>query len=232
MINMTFTVTATKRSGVGRGASRRLRYADQVPAIVYGGGKEPQPISIEHRPLMHALENEAFYSHILTLEIDGEKERVVLKDLHRHPYKPRLMHMDLQRVSETEKLVMRVPLHFIGADVSPGVKQAGGVVSHLLSEIEVRCLPADLPEYIEIDMSPLNLNETVHLSQLKLAKGVEIVALAHGEDKPVVTIYIPRAIVETVVEAAPVTVVAGATETAEDGEPSKDGKGETSSGKK
>lgn len=208
MKDNTFTLTATKRSGVGRGASRRLRYADQVPGIIYGAGKAPQAITVEHRPLSHALENEAFYSHILTLELEGATETVVLKDLQRHPFKPRLTHVDFQRVSATEKLTMRVPLHFVGADVAPGVKLGGGIVSHLLSEVEIRCLPANLPESIEVDMSQLNLNDTVHLSDLKLPKDVEVVALAHGENKPVVTIYVPRAAVEATGEtAAPVTIV-------------------------
>lgn len=222
MTDATFTLTATKRSGVGRGASRRLRYADQVPAIVYGAGKEPQNITINHRSLVRALENEAFYSHILTLELDGKTEKVVLKDIQRHPYRPSIMHIDLQRVSADEKLTMLIPLHFMGADVAPGVKQDGGVVSHLLSEVEVRCLPADLPEYIEVDIAQLKLNETIHLSGLKLPKGVEIVALAHGEDKPVVTIYIPRAIVEPVEEVTPETIVEGAAP--EEGEEGKEGK--------
>jgi large subunit ribosomal protein L25 len=191
-----FTITATARGDTGKGASRRLRHADRVPAIVYGAGKKPENISVEHNVLNLALQSEAFYTRILTLNVDGKQEKVILRDLQRHPFKPRILHMDLQRISATEKLTMRIPLHFKGGDVAPGVKLAGGLISHLMSEVEVRCLPADLPEFIEVDLSSLELNQAVHLSSLVLPKGVEIVELLHGEDKPVATVYIPRAVVE------------------------------------
>lgn len=189
----TFTITATARGDIGKGASRRLRRANRVPAIVYGSGKNPESISLEHNAIYTALQNEAFYSRILTLNLDGKEEKVVLRDLQRHPFKPRILHMDLQRISETEKLHMRIPLHFKGSDVAPAVKLAGGLITHLMNEIEVRCLPADLPEFVEVDLSKLELNQTIHLSNLPLASGVEIVDLIHGEDRPVATAYIPRA---------------------------------------
>lgn len=225
-----FKLTATTRKDVGKGASRRLRRRETVPAIVYGAGKEPTPISVEHNALMLALQNEAFYSHILTLNLDGNEEKVILRDLQRHPYRPRLLHMDLQRISATEKFTMRVPLHFMGGAMAPGVKQGGGLISHLMTEIEIRCLPADLPEFIEADLSKLELNQALHLSELVLPKGVEILDLVHGEDKPVATVYIPRA----TSEEAPTTVTAVAGEEAAAGQAGGEGeaKGENkSSGK-
>jgi large subunit ribosomal protein L25 len=202
-MKQSFTLNATLRGDLGKGASRRLRHDDKVPGIVYGAGKEPSSIVVEHNPLLRLLQHESFYTRILDLVIDGHKEQVVLRDLQRHPFKPRILHLDLQRISATEKIAMNIPLHFIGGDVAPGVKVAGGIVSHLMSDVEVRCLPKFLPEFIDVDLSKVELNQTVHLSDLKLDKEVEIVALAHGENKGVATIYIPRAVVEDT--AAPVS---------------------------
>lgn len=198
-----YTLTAVNRVDVGKGASRRLRHADSIPAIVYGTNKAPQAITLIHNQVSNALKNEAFYSSILTLDIDNKAEKVVVKDMQRHPYKPRILHMDFQRVSETEKLTMNIPLHFVGGDVAPGVKVDGGLISHLASEVAIRCLPKDLPEFLEVDLSGLKINEAAHLSNIKLAAGVEIVDLIHGDDRAVATVYIPRAVVEEV--AAPVT---------------------------
>ena len=191
---------------MGKGASRRLRRADQVPGIVYGAGKEPEMIVIEHSPLLRLLTNESFYTQILDLDIADKKEHVILRDLQRHPFKPRILHIDLQRISATEKIAMHIPLHFIGGELAPGVKVAGGLISRLMSNIEVRCLPKHLPEFIEVDLSKLEINQTIHLSNLKLPAGVEIVAIIHGEDKPVATAYIPRVVVEE--ETAPVAAAA------------------------
>ncbi|MDR1057703.1 MAG: 50S ribosomal protein L25/general stress protein Ctc [Coxiellaceae bacterium] len=201
-MTQTFTISATARSDMGKGASRRLRRANKVPGIVYGASKAPIGIAVDNEALLQLLEQESSYTKILDLDVGGIKEQVILKDLQRHPFKPRVLHLDLQRISATEKLVIRVPLHFIGGDVAPGVKVAGGLISHLMSDVEVRCLPKDLLEFIEVNLSKLEINQTVHLSDLKLPKEVEIIALIHGEDKPVATAYIPRAIVEE--EAAPV----------------------------
>lgn len=198
-----FTLNAQTRSEVGKGASRRLRNGDKIPGIVYGAHKEPASITVVHRELARALENEAFYSHILTLKIDDKSEKVILKDLQRHPFKPRITHIDLQRISEKEAITMRVPLHFHGGDVAPGVKIGGGIISHMQSEVSIRCLPANLPEYIDVDLSHLELNAGVYLSDLKLPKDVELVDLAHGgEDRAVAMVYIPRAATETVETAA------------------------------
>lgn len=187
-----FEVEANVRQQIGKGASRRLRRDNKVPGVLYGGGKEPVSIMCAQNKLMKSLENEAFYSHILTLRLDSEPERVILKDVQRHPYEARLLHVDFQRVRADEKLHMHVPLHFKGELEAPGVKDAGGVMSHILSDVEISCLPDDLPEYLELDVSGMALNQILHLSDIRLPKGVEIVALAHGNDKPVVSIHMPR----------------------------------------
>jgi len=201
-----YTVVASLREQLGKGASRRLRHSDMIPAIVYGGQKEPVNVTLSHLAIYRALENEAFYSRILTLKLNGEEEKVVLRDIQRHPYKPRINHMDFQRISAKEKIIMRIPLHFKGADVSPGVKLKGGIVSHLLSDIEIRCFPADLPEYIDVDLSLMDIDETVHLSDLKLPKNTEISGLIKDStnDKPVVSIHMPRA-AEVEAPVAPVS---------------------------
>lgn len=200
---ISFELSAESRKDVGKGASRRLRHEDKIPAIVYGAGKDAVSLTMQHNEIMHALENEAFYSHILELKVDGKAEQVILRDLQRNPGKPRILHADFQRVSATEKIHMNVPLHFVGEDVAPGVKTDGGIVSHLRNDVEVSCLPKDLPEFIEVDISNLGLNESVHLSQLKLAAGVEIPELAQGEehDHAIVSIHLPRAAKEVEEEA-------------------------------
>ena len=199
---LSFEIPAETRDVMGKGASRRLRRLDnKVPAIVYGAGKPPVNLSINHDFLIKALDHEAFYTHILTVAINGTKEQVILKALQRHPYKPRVLHLDLLRINANEKLTMRIPLHFSGDDVAPAVKTDGGVISHVLGDIEIRCLPADLPEYISVDVSGMKLNEHLHLSDLKLPKGVEIVHLIHGEDLSVASAHMPRVIEEESAEA-------------------------------
>jgi len=225
-MKQTFTVKATARSDKGKGASRRLRRANKVPGIVYGASKDPMVIAVDQQALLLLLEHESFYTKILDLDLDGNKEQVVLKDLQRHPFKPKILHLDLQRVSATEKLTMRIPLHFIGGDVAPGVKVAGGLISHLMSDVEVRCLPKDLPEFIDIDLSKLELNQTIHLSDLRLTSGVEIVALSYGEDKAVATAYIPRVVVEEAAAPVSAEVPVVGEEKAEEGAESGDEKAE------
>ncbi|GMR08366.1 MAG: 50S ribosomal protein L25/general stress protein Ctc [Gammaproteobacteria bacterium] len=189
----TFELNAETRSDLGKGASRRLRHAGKVPAVIYGAGKDSASLTLEHNEVFHALENEAFYSSILTVNIDGKAEKAVLKDLQRHPARPIIMHMDLQRVEENARLHMHVPIHFIGEDIAPGVK-AGGVVNHAMTEVEVTCLPKDLPEYIEVDISALEVDQILHLSDLQTPEGVEMVELGHGSghNQPVVSIHLPR----------------------------------------
>lgn len=200
-----FELTAEPRHAQGKGASRRLRrLTGKVPAILYGGGESPIPLTFNQNELRKALENEAFYSHILTIHLEGKPQKAVLKALQRHPYKREVLHLDLLRITGKEKIHMQVPLHFKGEDIAPGVKVSNGVISHLLATVEVRCLPDNLPEYIEVDVSGLKLDETMHLSHLKLPKGVELVALVHGDDASVVSIHMPRAVEveETVAPAA------------------------------
>lgn len=195
-----FEINAEPRTGKGKSASRRLRRDGKLPGIIYGTDKEAMPIMLNHNELSHQLENEAFYSHILSVRIGGEEVKAVLKDLHRHPYKPSIMHVDFLRISETEKITMRVPLHFTNEALCIGVKQDGGVISHIMTELEISCLPKDLPEYIEVDMTDIKLNEAVHLSDLRLPEGVEIYALTHGGDssRAVASVHIQKVVEEEV----------------------------------
>jgi large subunit ribosomal protein L25 len=198
--NQSFAIEASVRHDMGKGASRRLRREEKVPGVIYGGGKAPVALTIEHKLIAKSLENEAFYSHILSVKTDAGTERAILKDVQRHPFKSRILHVDFQRVRADEKLHMHIPLHFVGADVAPGVKDAGGIVSHILSDLEISCLPDNLPEFIEVNISEMQLNQILHISDIKLPKGVESVALAHADDKPVVSVHIPRVEEEPVVE--------------------------------
>ena len=193
-----FELIAEPREDVGRGASRRLRRSGKLPGIIYGADKEATSISLNHDDVQHHLEQEAFYSHILTVSLGKEKQKVVLKDLQRHPFKPWLLHIDLQRISDTEELTMRVPIHFINEVKCIGVKQSGGVISHIMTEIEITCLPKDLPEYIEIDLAEVDVGETIHMSDLKFPEGVKAYATAHGGDTsaPVVSVHMPRVVTE------------------------------------
>ncbi|HMW71024.1 MAG TPA: 50S ribosomal protein L25/general stress protein Ctc [Cellvibrionaceae bacterium] len=195
MSKQNFALEAHVRDVQGKGASRRLRRLNAlVPAIIYGGDKAPANISVPHKDLVKQLENEAFYSHIITLNVSGTPELVVLKGLQRHPAKPLILHADFLRVSATKKLHVNVPLHFINEETSKGVKTGGGVVSHSMTQLEILCLPADLPEYIEVDLADVEVGQIVHISDLKLPKGVESVALNHGADHdlPVCAIHKPK----------------------------------------
>ncbi len=193
-----FAIVAALRDDKGKGASRRLRRTGYVPGILYGADKDPVSIQLEHNDVMKHTELEAFYSHILTLKLPSGTERVVLKDMQRHPYKAQIMHMDFLRVRENEMLTMRVPLHFINEEKCVGVKDHGGVVSHLMTELEILCLPRNLPEYIEVDILGLDVGDSLHLSDLKVPEGVEIAALASGGDpaQPVVSVQVPRVAAE------------------------------------
>ena len=198
MSGESFVLNAEARNDLGKGASRRLRREGKVPAILYGTGKEPTSLAVDHNELLHKLSNEAFFSHILTVKLGGKEESAIIKDLQRHPAKPVILHMDLQRVSMSEKIRVHVPMHFINEDKSPGVRE-GGLVTHNLIEVEISCLPKNLPEFLEVDLSNLNLDGIVHLSDIKLPSGVEIVELSHGEghDQPVASIHMPRAAKES-----------------------------------
>ncbi len=177
-----FIIDAQIREDSGKGASRRLRRKNLVPAIVYGGEQTPQSITLEHKTLIKHLEHEAFYSHIISLSIAGKSQDVILKDLQRHPAKPLVLHADFMRVSKDHKLTTKVPLHFINEDSAKGVKLQGGAVSHNMTQLEISCLPGDLPEYIEVDLSNLELGHSLHISDITLPKGVTSIALNHGAE--------------------------------------------------
>ena len=181
---MSFEINATTRELQGSSASRRLRRADRVPAIVYGGSAKPQSIEMDHNEIYQALRKEAFYSSVLTLNIGGAKETVLLRDVQRHAYRQIILHVDFQRVDATHAIHQKVPLHFINADVAPGVKTQGGIVSHVMTEVDVKCLPGDLTAFIEVDLKDMSAGHSIHVSQLVLPKGVQVVH--HGEGDPVV----------------------------------------------
>ncbi len=201
-----FELVAEFRETQGKGASRRLRHEGKVPAILYGGHSEARALTLSHQKLLIMLDNERFYSTILSLKVGDQTQAAILKDVQRHPYKNAIVHIDFQRVEDNQKIRINVPLHFVGAAVSPGVKSQGGMVSHMRNDVEVACLPKDLPEFIEVDLSGLSINESIHLSQLKVPEGVELLALAK-EDAAVVAIHSPRA---EEPEAAAATPAAGA----------------------
>jgi large subunit ribosomal protein L25 len=197
-----FELICEVRTAEGKGASRRLRREGKVPAILYGGHEAPVPLTLSHNELMKHLAHESFYSHILTVKHDGKTEKAVLRDVQRHPAKPVVLHIDLLRVSESEKIRMNVPLHFLNGETCNGVKQQGGIVSHLMTEVEVSCLAKDLPEFIAVDLAELSVGDAIHLSQLDLPAGVEVVELMHGpeHDQAVVSIHLPRGAIEAAAE--------------------------------
>ena len=217
-MSASFNLEAELRTDLGKGASRRLRHEEKFPAVVYGSGKEPQSLTLDHKKFMHSLENEAFYSHILTLNVAGDEQQVILKDLQRHPAKIAVMHADFLRVSATEKLHLHVPLHFINADICPGTKE-GGLVTHSITEIEVACFPQDLPEYLEVDLSSLELDQSLHMSDINVPENVELVELAHGEghDQTVASVHMPRGASEAEEDEAAATAAAAAAAPAEEG---------------
>ena len=193
-----FVFEGSSRSVLGRGHSRRLRQSGKVPAILYGAGEAPVGLEFDHNKVLKSLENESTYSHILTLRFDGREETAILKDIQRHPSRPIIMHMDFQRVSESQKIRVHVPIHFLNEASSVGAKK-GGVVMHSLVDIEVVCLPARLPEFIEVDLAKIDIGQSVHLSDIKLPPGVDIVELLHGpeHDQVVAAIQAGKASTDT-----------------------------------
>jgi large subunit ribosomal protein L25 len=185
---MTIEINAVKRDAKGTGASRRLRHAGSVPGVVYGAGKEAVTIEVNAKELFLEFRHEAFHASVLNLNLDGKKESVLLRDFQMHPVRNTIQHVDFQRVSATEKIHVKVPFHFINADVAPGVKLSGGIVAHIFTEADVSCLAKDLPEFIEVDVAALEMGHSIHLSQINLPKGVTFVQLAHGDDAAVVSI--------------------------------------------
>ncbi|TIC79557.1 50S ribosomal protein L25/general stress protein Ctc [Crenobacter intestini] len=184
---MAYELIAAKREEMGTGASRRLRHAGKVPAVVYGDNKDAVSLTLDHNTLFYALKEEAFHASVLDLVIDGAKEAVLLRDFQMHPYKAQVMHIDFQRVNPNQKVNVKVPLHFVGGDVCPAVKLQSGSVTHVATEVEVRSLPAALPSFVEADLSAMSAGSILHLSDLKLPEGVELVALARGENATVAT---------------------------------------------
>ena len=180
---MKFELNAQARTLQGSGASRRLRRAGKVPGIIYGGDAAPQAIELDHNDLLLDMKKEAFHASILVISVDGKKQQALLRDTQMHAYKPQILHVDFQRVSATEELHIMVPLHFINEDTAPGVKLSGGLVNHVLTEVDVQCLPKNLPEFIEVDVGALEVGESIHLSELKLPKGVK---LTHEDDNSLV----------------------------------------------
>ena len=192
-----FDLIAEIREDQGKGASRRLRHEGKVPAIIYGAGRPPRAIVFDHNRVIQQLDNESFYSSVLNIKVGEKSQAAILKDVQRHPAKPVVMHMDFQRIVEDEEIKMLIPIHFLGEDVAPGVKEDGGKVTHLMTEVEVTCLPRHLPEYLDLDVSALGLDEMLKLSDIPLPEGVSIPALAQGEeaDRDVVSIQIIKEVV-------------------------------------
>ena len=219
---MAIEITARKREAQGTGASRRLRRLGKVPGILYGGDKGPINIELDHQDLYLNLRNERFHASILTLDLAGSKEQVLLRSLNMHPFKPQVQHIDFQRVSKDKKIHMKVPLHFVNADKSPGVKEQGGVVNHVLNELDIVCFPDDLPEYIEIDLSSLAVGHSLHVRDLSLPKGVEFTL--HKNENPVVATVVVPALITEEEEAAP-AVAPSEIPTTEQAAPAKEGEG-------
>ena len=202
---MAIEINAETRTDLGKGASRRLRHQEKMPAIVYGAGTDPVSLTIDLREVRPHVDNELFYASIINLKVDGKAQDVIVRDMQHHPYKIDLMHIDFQRVDAKQKMHINVPIHFIGEEGCPGVKQEGGLVSHILTEVEVVCLPKSIPEFIAVDMSNMKTGDSIHLSELEMPKGVELQALMHGDedhDTVVVSIHAPKVISEDEDEAA------------------------------
>jgi len=189
-----FNLIAETREDQGKGASRRLRRQGKVPAIIYGGGRPPRALVLDHNKVLHQLDQEAFYSSILTIKVGDKSQAAIIKDVQRHPAKRQIMHVDMQRIVEDEKIRMNVPIHLLGEQQAPGVKTGGGTVMRLMTEVEVTCLPRDLPEYFEVDISHLELDDMLYLSDIKVPDGVEITELSHGEehDHAIVSVHVMK----------------------------------------
>jgi large subunit ribosomal protein L25 len=206
---MAIEINARKREAQGTGASRRLRNMGMVPGILYGGDKDPVNLELDHQALILNLRNERFHASILTLDLAGAKEQVLLRAVNMHPFKLQVQHVDFQRISKDKKIHMKVPMHFVNADKSPGVKEQGGVVSHILNELDIVCFPADLPEFVEVDLAGLAVGNSVHARQLALPKGVEL-SLNKNEDPVVATVVVPQLVTEDETVTAEAAVVSAA----------------------
>ena len=221
---MGIEVTATVRAHQGTVANRRLRASGRVPGIVYGVGKDAQNVELDHHTLLRQLKQEAFHASILDLTVNGDRMQVLLRDYQMHPWRQQILHIDFQRVEKNRKIHMEVPLHFLNAEVAPGVKSGGGVVQHVMNELDIQCLPDDLPQFIEVDLSNMQLNDTLHVNDLVLPQGVAPVPRLRHENAAVVSIHVPKEIVIEEEVAAPVTEIIG--EVPAEGEPAAEGAAE------
>jgi large subunit ribosomal protein L25 len=206
---MKIEFTAFPRTTQGTGASRRMRGAGKVPGIVYGAGQPAQPIELDHHALFRHLKMEAFHASILDMTLDGNKQQVLLRDAQMHPFRQLVLHVDFQRVDKNTKIHMKVPLHFINAEICPGVKVGGGVVNHVMNEIDVQCLPDDLPEFIVVNLEQLELGRSMRLNEVQLPAGVEVIARLKKDNPSIVSVQVPKAIVVEEEVAAPVTEIIG-----------------------
>ena len=194
---MKIEIKANERMVKGTGASRRLHHSGITPGILYGNNKDAKSIEINAKDLSLQFRKEVFHSSILTLDLNGQKEAVILRDYQLDPVSSNLLHIDLQRINENQKLHVKVPFHFVNEETAPGVKLEGGIISHIMTEVDIACLPKDLPQFIEVDLAELGLGESIHLSQIKIAEGIELTPLTHGNDAAVTSITKPRVVVET-----------------------------------
>jgi large subunit ribosomal protein L25 len=206
---MKIEVTAFPRTQQGTGASRRLRGSGRVPGIIYGADQPATPVELDQNALLRHLKLEAFHASILDMTVNGTRERVLLRDFQMHPWKPQVLHADFQRIDPNKKIHMRVPLHFLNEDISVGVKTGGGVVTHAMNDIEIQCLPDNLPEYIEVDLKDVQLNEIVHVNDLKLPQGVEPVTKLKTDNPPVASVHVPKVAAVEEEVAIPVTEITG-----------------------
>lgn len=198
---MKIEINAIVRELKGTGASRRLRHAGKTPGILYGGDKEAISLEIDSKELFMQFRHEAFHASILTLNLAGKKEAVILRDFQMHPVRNNIVHIDFQRINENEKISVKVPFHFINEETAPGVKLEGGLISHIMTEIDISCLPKDLPQYIEVDMGALSIGDSIHLSEVKVPEGVELTTLSDENDPAITSISKPKVVVEEAVTA-------------------------------
>ena len=227
-----FDLIAELREDRGKGASRRLRHEGKVPAIIYGAGRPPRALTFDHNKVIRQLENESFYSSILNIQVNEKSQAAIVKDIQRHPSKPRIMHIDFQRIVEDEKIRMNVPIHYLNAEIAKGVVEEGGSVSQLITDVEISCLPRDLPEYFEVDIENLDLNEMLYISDITLPEGVEIPQLAQGpeQNRPIVSIaFIKEVVIEEEVEEIEEVPVEGEEVEGEEGA-AEEGAGEAEDG--
>ncbi|EAV46928.1 50S ribosomal protein L25/general stress protein Ctc [Methylophilales bacterium HTCC2181] len=229
---MKIQINANVRELKGTGASRRLRHAGKTPGVLYGGDKEATSLEIDSKELFMQFRHEAFHASILTLNLAGKKEAVILRDFQMHPVRNNIVHIDFQRINENEKISVKVPFHFINEETAPGVKLEGGLISHIMTEIDISCLPKDLPQYIEVDMSALSIGDSIHLSEVKVPEGVELTTLSDENDPAITSISKPKVVVEEAVTAQSENSEEGSEEGSsgdESGDEKSDGQGSESS---